>query len=703
MCHRFDTKRPLFSDDSNGPSLKGKTDVAPSLADSAYRDWLASRVTSSHGKLLAAGSHRRLSAENSILAYRITRNCALDLFWLLWGLHPARTTLMMSLNVLRGLFPAFKGYSQAMIINELQALVASGQFTWARLVRLMITEVSRRLLECLIDSFATANENCVQSSARFFVEYQQMEQRVRLDIPTLTDPSIRDLLQESDLFVSSFNGMGGFGLLSPFDLVQILALLSELVSHVWVLLSLTAGGGRAQIGALALAIASSFLPLFTAWCGFAPPQPEPLFDRHEARNARQQEKMRNLAYSDTHRPEIILFGLGPWILKSWGSARKALLKSERSAPGNHLSLLSQINFSDISFALQNIPLVLILQSSSASLGSLALYRSSIQALVYTIRHLVITVRMAFQSIFLMAAFYAAMRLQPLLRPKRGAIMKYNSSPGGLKLEVKALTYTYPGCKEPSLHNVNFTVEPGETLAIVGYNGSGKSTLAKMILRILDFDAGELLINGVDIRKYDPAAYHHHVTTVFQGFSKFNCTVKENVGIGYIPNLDSRYAVETAIQLGGATALVDSLPKGLRTKLDVTGFDSAAYLSYPGDSGSETYSHTHGLSGGEWQRIAISRAFMRAENPEVDLLVFDEPTSSLDARAQKNVFDTIEQISRDSSGRRTKTVIFITHRLSTARRADKIAMMEEGTITEFGTHEDLVRRDGSYASLYRASI
>jgi len=112
---------------------------------------------------------------------------------------------------------------------------------------------------------------------------------------------------------------------------------------------------------------------------------------------------------------------------------------------------------------------------------------------------------------------------------------------------------------------------------------------------------------------------------------------------------------------------------------------------------------HGLSGGEWQRIAISRAFMRADRPEVDLLVFDEPTSSLDAHAQNKVFDTIHRISGSPSGNKTKTVIFVTHRLSTARRADKIAMMERGTITEFGTHEELLEKGGAYAALYKASI
>jgi ABC-type multidrug transport system fused ATPase/permease subunit len=135
-------------------------------------------------------------------------------------------------------------------------------------------------------------------------------------------------------------------------------------------------------------------------------------------------------------------------------------------------------------------------------------------------------------------------------------------------------------------------------------------------------------------------------------------------------------------------------------LETPGFES---LSYPGMMDNSDLSQRHGLSGGEWQRIALARAFMRANEPGVDFLLFDEPTSSLDAHAQNQIFETLEKISRSPTGERRKTIIFITHRLSTARRADKVAMMENGTISEFGSHDELIRKNGSYASLYRASV
>jgi len=263
-----------------------------------------------------------------------------------------------------------------------------------------------------------------------------------------------------------------------------------------------------------------------------------------------------------------------------------------------------------------------------------------------------------------------------------------------------LSYTYPGCSEPALKDVNFTLQCGETLAIVGYNGSGKSTLAKILLRIMDHDLGDLCINGVDIRRYNPSDYHQHLTAVFQGFSKFNTTVRENVGMGRVEKLRSRSTIETAIHLAEADCVVDSLPYGLRTLLETPGFES---MSYSG-SGYTASSRQHGLSGGEWQRLSIARAFMRANEPQVDLLLFDEPTSSLDAHAQNQIFDTIDKISRSpTTGERIKSCIFITHRLSTARRADKVALMKNGTISEFGTHDELLQMNGAYAALYRASV
>lgn len=164
---------------------------------------------------------------------------------------------------------------------------------------------------------------------------------------------VHDLLQESDLFVQSFKG-GGFGLLSPLDFVHILSLTTEIVSHILLVVSLTRGA--THLGVLLLSIFSAILPLLVTWCNFSQSQPEPEYNVSEAQAAQRHERMRSLAYSDIHRPEIALFGLGDWILKSWSSARKIVLSSKQPSLLRDSSLISQLNLSDFMFALQNVRL-----------------------------------------------------------------------------------------------------------------------------------------------------------------------------------------------------------------------------------------------------------------------------------------------------------------------------------------------------------
>ncbi|KAF7313550.1 ABC transporter domain-containing protein [Mycena chlorophos] len=661
---------------------------------STYDIWAASR-TVPDSEPLVPGAHRAFTLLNIRLAGIIISTCAFDFFATLWSLNPVKTSLMIMFNVVRSVFPAFRGYSQALIIDQLQQLVTSGDFTWARLVHFLMTDVAReivrRIFESMLESFAAANETTVIDSAKFAVEYAQLESRVRLDIPTLQDPAIRDLLAESDLFARSFSG-SGFGLISPLDCMQLISLATEIISHVLLILSLT--GGLAHYWVLLLSIFSATLPMLVTWIRCPEFHAESLYTPRETRAADRQEKVRNLAYDESHRPEIELFGLGRWILKTWASARRVVLDSERNRQNQEFSVLSGLNFSDFLFALQNIPLVLLLQTSSASLGSLTLYRSSIHSVILASQSLLATGRLMFQGVFLMSAFCAAKEVKPKLQPREEDLLRYQPCPNGASIQARGLSYTYPGCSEPALKNVNFTLQSGETLAIVGHNGSGKSTLAKVLLRIVDYH-GDLIVNGVSVRRYDPDDYHQHLSAVFQTFSKYNSTVRENVGLGRVEKMSSRASIEAAIKLAEAEGLVDSLPYGLRTILETPGF-----MSYSG----YTPARQHGLSGGEWQRLSLARAFMRASEPQVDLLLFDEPTSSLDALAQNQIIQTIDRISRSSAtGARTKSVLLITHRLSLARKADRVALMEHGTITEFGSHEELMERDGAYAALYRASL
>ncbi|EIN10292.1 P-loop containing nucleoside triphosphate hydrolase protein [Punctularia strigosozonata HHB-11173 SS5] len=650
--------------------------------------------------LLPPGAQRPLTLANLKLACHIAVRFAQPLYISLWNLQPARTATMFLFSAARGVLPALRGYSHLRLADEVQILITSGNWNKSRIASNVSIELLRMAAEFAIDSLSSKNEVLVNQSARFFIESRQMAQRTRLDVPSLSDPAVRDLLQESEVFVRSFSGM--MGLLSPLDLARVVGLLLEVLSLACILLSLTKT--PTHVCLLLYSLAWSLLPLLnlSVRSGSSADSSVMYYKPHEERMAQEQERMRQMAYNDAYRPEIVLFGLGPWIHSTWAHARQTTLQMDEPSiiEGHGLlsSFFDQLCPSQFCGAAQNLPYLFLMRNSSTSWGSLALYHNSIQALLSTLTTLRHTVRLIFQAVFYMGAFCAAMEIQPRLEPAENHKLPFQSTFKGMRIEARGLTYTYPGSTEPAIRDVNFVLEPGETLAIVGFNGSGKSTLASILMRILDFDGGELLINGVDIRRYSPPDYHGRIAAVLQSFSRFNAPVWENVGLGRVDELHSMPTIQRAVHLVGGKRLVDGLPDGLHTVLD-----ASATLSPAPVIDDRPMQRSQGLSGGQWQTVALSRAFMRATRPEVELLVFDEPTSSLDPRAQAHVLETIDRTSRSDSGGKVKTVIFITHRLEAACRiADKIAMMENGTITEFGTQSALLEKDGTFAALYRAS-
>ena len=241
------------------------------------------------------------------------------------------------------------------------------------------------------------------------------------------------------------------------------------------------------------------------------------------------------------------------------------------------------------------------------------------------------------------------------------------------LEFVNVSFAYPGSASKALTDVSFQIHPGESLALVGENGSGKTTLIKLLTRLYDPTAGNILLDGVDLQDWDVETLRQRIGVIFQDFGRYQFSVGENIGTGDVRHIDNAERWEKAAKTGMAAPFIEDMPEGYDTQLG------------------RWFKGGRELSGGQWQKIALSRAFMRSD---ADILVLDEPTAAMDAASEAAIFDHFQSQSA------TKMTILISHRFSTVRAADRIIVIHDGKILEQGNHESLLAENGQYASLFR---
>jgi ATP-binding cassette subfamily B protein len=273
-----------------------------------------------------------------------------------------------------------------------------------------------------------------------------------------------------------------------------------------------------------------------------------------------------------------------------------------------------------------------------------------------------------QALFLtdLLAFF---EMKPTIQSKPNAIPAPRPIRQGF--EFRNVSFVYPGTERLVLDHLNFRLSPGERVALIGENGQGKTTIVKLITRLYDPTEGEILLDGVDLREYDLEDLYRETGVIFQDFMRYEMTARENIAVGKIEELEDLRSLQTAAKKSLADEVIARLSRH---------YDQMLGRRFEGGVD---------LSGGEWQKIALARAYLR----NAQLLILDEPTAALDARSEYEVFQRFAELTTG------KMALFISHRFSTVRMADRIVVLESGKIAEEGTHELLTRMGGRYAEMF----
>jgi ATP-binding cassette, subfamily B, bacterial len=308
---------------------------------------------------------------------------------------------------------------------------------------------------------------------------------------------------------------------------------------------------------------------------------------------------------------------------------------------------------------------------TVTIGALVMYYQAFQTGLGHFSNILGGIAGLYEDDLFLTSFYQFMELAP----KTEVTAKPRPVPERARQQIvfDGISFTYPHGSRQVLQDIRLTLDPGQVIALVGQNGSGKTTLIKLLCRLYDPTNGRITVDGVDIRDLDPVQWRRQIGVVFQDYCRYQLTAWENIWLGDVDSTPDRERIRRAASLAGADPAIERLAEG---------YDSVLGNRFSG--GRE-------LSVGEWQKMALARAFLR----DSGIVVLDEPTSSMDALAEAHLF---ERFGHLIDGR---SAILISHRFSTVRMADHIYVLEKGHIAEQGSHDDLVRLDGLYARMYRA--
>jgi ATP-binding cassette subfamily B protein len=381
--------------------------------------------------------------------------------------------------------------------------------------------------------------------------------------------------------------------------------------------------------------------------------------------------------NDEHVKEVKLFGIGPHLLDRYRTLAESFFEEDKKLAVRR-ALLTHV-FSLIgTFAFYGTYAVMAVAAAALriTLGNLTLYVVSLRQGQQSFQSVLSGIGNLYEHNLYMSNLFSYIELAEESERVQGEravrrLSAHVSSGAGIRFEN--VGFHYPGKDSWALRHVDLEIAPGDSIALVGENGAGKTTFVKLLAGLYEPSEGRIILDGRELSTWDPEQLRKRFGVLFQDFNKYQLKLRENIGLGSVDHLSDQSRIERAAERGGASELLTSLPGGL---------DAA--LGHWFEKGSE-------LSGGQWQKVALARAFMRED---ADILVLDEPTAALDAESEHAVFERFRELAKN------RTTIVISHRFPTVRMAKNIIVLEQGQVVEHGSHESLLEHGGKYARMFK---